>query len=198
MWVRPNILNQTAFARIVSFANPKKPLLCNFTFGQKGKNLYFLLRTPLTGLNGTTIYLITKDNFLTAEIRHLVVTYENGVERLFVNGSQHSHIVLFDNKLPDFFGRNILGKIAFCFFFFLPMSLLFYALLNHIWGVTKSSILSSSFSFGLLVIIETLNGVIFPQDFDFTLLYIGALVGVVTAFLYIVCAKSELFGGAHL
>lgn len=137
---------------------------------------------------------LIKDSFLKMEIQHLVVTYENGMERLFVNGSQHSQIVLFDNKLSKFFGRNILGNIAFCFSFFLPLSFLFYAfLLNYPWGIIKLSMLSSSFSFGLLVIIEVLNAVIFPQGFDFTLLYSGVLVGILTTLFCIACAKSELF-----
>lgn len=193
VWVKPNKLSQALFARIVSFSDPKNPPLSNFIFGQKGMNLYFLLRTPLTGLNGAKIDLTTKDNFLTTEIQHLVVTYEDGIERLFVNGLQHSQIVVFDNKLLDFFGRNTLGKIAFCFSFFLPLNFLFYAfLLNYPWGITKTSILSWLFTFALLVIIEVLNTAIFPQGLDFTLLYLGALVGIFIIFLCIIFAESTL------
>jgi VanZ family protein len=193
VWAKPNKTNQPILARIVSFSNSQIPPLNNFTFVQMGKNLYFLLRTPLTGLHGWDMGLV-KDNFLKTEVQHLVVTYENGIERLFVNGSQHSQIVLFDSKLSKFFGRNILSNIAFCFSFFLPLGFLFYAfLLNYRWGIIKLSILSSSFSFGLLIIIEVLNAVIFPQSFDFTPLYSGVLVGIVTTLFCIACAKSGLF-----
>jgi len=191
MWVKPNKRSQNVLACIMSFSTPGNPPLSNFIVGQKGKNLYFRLRTPLTGLNGTNMYLTTKDNFLTTGIQHLVVTYENGIERLFVNGLQHSQIVLFDNKLPDFFGRNTLGKIAYCFFFFLPLSFLFYALsLNYRWRIIKPFILSSFFSFGLLVIIEILNATLFPHGFDFALLCLGVLVGILTTFFCIACTKS--------
>ncbi|MER3447002.1 MAG: hypothetical protein C4291_09240 [Candidatus Dadabacteria bacterium] len=194
VWVEPDKFSQAVLGRIVSFSAGSTPPLSNFTLAQRGKNLYFLLRTPLTGLNGTNRALITKDNFLTKEIQHLVITYENGIERLFVNGLQHSQIAIFDDNLIDLFGKNILGKIAFCFSFFIPLGFLFYALLlNNPWGFITISMLSSFFSFGLLVIMEVLNFVIFPQDFDFTLLYSGVLVGIFNIFFCTICDKSGLF-----
>lgn len=60
-----------------------------FTLGQAGRNIVVRLRTPLSGSNGTWPELRTTDNPLTTDVQHLVVTYGNGIETLYMNGEEH-------------------------------------------------------------------------------------------------------------
>lgn len=193
-WIAPGNISQEGPARIVSFS--EDPYLRNFTLGQQEKDMHFRVRTPASGLNGTRTNLKTIDNFLTTEIQHLVATYRGGIETLFVNGVKQSEVAIFgDIKLIKPLGDNLVSKIAFCFFYFLPLSFLSYTLFSNRFGETKKTFtFSVLLSFGLLVIIETFYVALFPaRGFDFTLLSLVVLVGVLTAFFYRVCAKSCFF-----
>ena len=79
---------QTGPARIVSLS--RDPDHRNFTLGQEGSHLVFRLRTPLTGENGMQPELIAPNVFATSDLRHVVITYDGSLLRLFVDGVRHS------------------------------------------------------------------------------------------------------------
>lgn len=196
-WIAPSKISQKEKfpgpARIVSFSKGKN--LRNFTLAQNRKNIDFRVRTPLTGLSGSYINLKTADDFLTRKVQHLVATYKDGFETLFVNGTEHTRLALFDGiKLLGFFGNNVLSKAAFCFFFFFPLSFLCYAFFsNSFEGTTKTLIITVSLSFGLLLVIELLYVALFPnKNFDFALLYLALIVELLNTFFCRVCAESKL------
>jgi len=73
--------SQTGPGRIVSLS--VDPLHRNFTLGQEGPDLVFRLRTPFTGLNGSDPALIVPGVFSEVEKRHIVVTYDGAVLKVF-------------------------------------------------------------------------------------------------------------------
>jgi hypothetical protein len=166
----------------VSFS--KDTGLGNFTLGQEGKNIHFRVRTPLSGPTGSYMNLRTKDGFLKPEPQHVVATYRDGIETVFVDGVEHSSLALSDNiKLLGFFGNNMLSKIAFCFFFFFPLGFLLYFLfLNYFGESIKSSVFTVFLISGLLFVIEVIYLALFPKSFDFNLLFIVVLIGIFTVF----------------
>lgn len=71
-------------ARILSYSNGTS--LRNFTLGQQGEALSFRLRTSRTDDNGTDPHLEVPVVFRPGKRQHLVVTYGNGPQRLYVDG----------------------------------------------------------------------------------------------------------------
>lgn len=91
-WVTPENLTQTGPGRIVSFS--KHTDARNFTLGQQRREVVFRLRTPISGLNGTRPALVTNDAPLTQATQHLVATYREGMERLYVDGIERARVFL--------------------------------------------------------------------------------------------------------
>lgn len=91
-WVTPDNLAQTGPGRIVSFS--KHTDARNFTLGQQHREVVFRLRTPISGLNGTRPALVTSDAPLTQATQHLVATYREGMERLYVDGIERARVFL--------------------------------------------------------------------------------------------------------
>lgn len=77
-------LNQSGPARIFSYSQGTS--LRNFTLGQQEAALSFRLRTTGTDLNGTDPHLETPSVFRPGKRQHLVVTYGNGPQRVYVDG----------------------------------------------------------------------------------------------------------------
>ena len=92
VWVTPEDLAQTGPGRIVSFS--KHTDARNFTLGQQLKDVVFRLRTPISGLNGTHPALVTGDAPLTQATQHVVATYREGMERLYVDGIERTRVFL--------------------------------------------------------------------------------------------------------
>lgn len=86
-WVVPANLSQRGPARIVSYS--KDPQQRNFTLDQQERDLVFRLRTPISGSNGTNPELRTRDQPLSLALQHLVATYQNRRETLYLNGTEH-------------------------------------------------------------------------------------------------------------
>lgn len=194
VWALPGNILQDGPARIVSFS--KNTNFRNFTLGQSGAKINFRVRTPLSGLNGTDKHLTTEDAILSDEIQHLTAVYRNGVEALFVNGLARGGLALYDDiKLLGIFGSGVISKMAFCFFFFFPLSFLSYSLFSNLFGGAKnSSLLSVLFNLGLLFIIETIYVLIFShKDFDFVLLSLVVPIGIFSALFCKICAGFKSF-----
>ena len=73
--------SQTGPGRIISLS--VDPLHRNLTLGQEGPDLVFRLRTPFTGLNGSNPALIVPGVFSEVEKRHIVVTYDGAVLKVY-------------------------------------------------------------------------------------------------------------------
>lgn len=77
-------INQGGPARIFSYSQGTS--LRNFTLGQQDAALSFRLRTTGTDLNGTDPHLEVPSVFRPGKRQHLVVTYGNGPQRVYVDG----------------------------------------------------------------------------------------------------------------
>jgi hypothetical protein len=77
-------VNQTGPARIFSYSQGTS--LRNFTLGQQDGALSFRLRTTETDLNGADPHLEVPSVFRPGKRQHLVVTYGNGPQRVYVDG----------------------------------------------------------------------------------------------------------------
>jgi glycopeptide antibiotics resistance protein len=175
-WIAPANITQGGPARILSLS--RDPSFRNFTLGQEGKNIHFRLRTPISGLNGTKVHLQTKDDFLTMEIQHLVATYRNGVEKLYVNSIEYETTLLdASNNLLNLLGAGLGGKWAYCFLFLFPVGFLSYTILLKNPGSTVKAILFSAIiGFSPLVVIESFQVIKVPRPFDLSLLSLGLVV----------------------
>lgn len=105
-WVAPADLAQTGPARIVSYSFDAEAR--NFTLGQQNREVVFRLRTPVSGENGTDPDLVTDDSPLGLGPQHLVATYRNGIEILYINGLEHLRVLLRSHaSLSDMIVRYI-------------------------------------------------------------------------------------------
>ena len=77
---------QTGPARIISLSSDTSRR--NFTLGQEKTDLVFRLRTPITGINGSSTALSVPDVFSDTKAHHLVLTYKHQVLTLYVDEIQ--------------------------------------------------------------------------------------------------------------
>ena len=103
------IRNTSQFTSIVTMAtanttqfNPSGPAVItslsgsppqnnNFTLGQVGSSLNFLLRTPLTGEHGVQPILEVPNIFVDSNIHQLIITYDGSVLRIYKDRLNHSY-----------------------------------------------------------------------------------------------------------
>lgn len=193
VWIAPTNLNQVFYdgpAPIVSFSRDTG--FRNFALGQSQKNISFPLRTPISPLNGMDVHLFTKDNPLTTEIQHVVATYRNGVEKLYINGMEHE-ITFLDasNSLLNLIGAGLGGKWVYCFVFLFPVGFLSYTALTRSPGSNLKAILTSAImGFSPLVVIEIFQVLKVPRPFDLSLLSIGLVVVLTSVLISSVVNKN--------
>lgn len=183
VWITPANVKQKGPARIVSFS--RDPVARNFTVGQDGADIDFRLRTPVSGTNGTAVNLRTQDGFLTGKQTHLIATYRNSVEKLYVDGREHPDkvdlkkaniIVAFGSK------KNPLAKVAYSFSYFFPVSVCLS------WVLSKKSAsylialpMPAIIAVSLLSMAEGFQSYTFARPVDLFLVGCGAVVGMVGA-----------------
>jgi Concanavalin A-like lectin/glucanases superfamily len=177
VWVTPNNLRQGGPARILSFSQDSGAR--NFTLGQEGSEIQFRLRTPVSGRNGTPLALITKDGFSTPGEFHVVATYKNGIERLYINGKQRSEVLNLTSEGIVGFGtrRTPIALTAYSFFYFFPVTFIcaiFF--LRRSRRVTKTLLLPAAIGIGLLSITETFQAIAFHRAVDISLIIYGVVV----------------------
>jgi hypothetical protein len=193
MWITPANVKQKGPARIVSFS--RDPVRRNFTVGQEHADIDFRLRTPLTGPNGTIVNLRTRDGFLTHEQFHLVATYRDGVEKLYVDGREHSDRVdLTKADVMVAFGtkKSPLSQLAYSLFYFFPVSFFCSrALRARSVNYSITVLLAVTIAATLLGLAEYVQAHIFARPFDLHLLGYGVLVGMVGAGCGGFFAKAE-------
>ena len=183
MWITPANVKQKGPARIVSFS--RDPVRRNFTVGQEHADIDFRLRTPLTGPNGTIVNLRTRDGFLTHEQFHLVATYRDGVEKLYVDGREHSDRVdLTKADVMIAFGtkKSPLSQLAYSLFYFFPASFFCsWALRARFENNSITVLLAAAIAVILLGLAEYVQAQAFARPFDLHLLGYGAVSGIVGA-----------------
>jgi concanavalin A-like lectin/glucanase superfamily protein/VanZ like protein len=89
VWLRPNNLEQTGPARIVTYSQDW--MYRNFTLAQIRNTLTFRLRTPASGLNGTNPALYTGPVLLLDRTSFVAAVYDGRVSSLYVDGKLAAH-----------------------------------------------------------------------------------------------------------
>ncbi len=184
VWMTPANIKQSGPARIVSFS--QDALARNFTLGQEGADIHFRLRTPISGKNGSPMNLKTQDGFLTLETFHIVATYKEGIERLYVNGREHAESLdlATTDLIIGFAARKTpIAQLAYSFFYFFPVSFFF----ASIFSSRSRSFMTTLFlpvmiGLSLLSIAEIFQAFVFHRAIDLPLISYGILIGVVGAF----------------
>jgi Concanavalin A-like lectin/glucanases superfamily/VanZ like family len=89
VWLRPDNLEQTGPARIVTYSQDWR--LRNFTLAQMRNTLTFRLRTPASGLNGTDPALYTGPVLTLDHTSFVAAVYDGRTSRLYVDGRLAAH-----------------------------------------------------------------------------------------------------------
>jgi VanZ family protein len=123
VWMASSSVVRNRPVRIVSFSRDLSAR--NFTLGQAGFDIDFQLRTPMSGANGTVMNLRTTDGPVTLGKSHVVVTYKDGIKKLYVDGRMHSNSS--DVNQPELivgFGtkKNLVSQVAYSLVYFFPAS----------------------------------------------------------------------------
>ncbi len=103
--VRSDSPDQGGPARIVTFSSGSGSR--NFTLGQDGGELVFLLRTPSTGQNGSAPE-VRLGTLPAGEFHHLAITYSPGNLRYFLDGSPALESDLVGGDLSNWEGLTLL------------------------------------------------------------------------------------------
>ena len=176
IWLQPDNLEQDGPARIVSLS--KDPDHRNFTLGQSGSRLNFRVRTPLTGLNGSNVELLTPPILTTDKPQFVVATFHRGESKLFCNGKITSSI-LYDTSyyLPLLLGlsKYHFGRIAFCFMLLFPLGWLARGLVtSKVW----KSVISSLIVIVPFLISSLINTLYLHHCYDFQLFFICCFISI--------------------
>ena len=90
----------------------------NFMLGQSGEDLYFRIRTAISGANGSNRQLVGERALPDSNEHHIVATFNRGVEKLYVDGRLAGRELRIDiDYIPRLFlyGKNIAVQWAFLF-----------------------------------------------------------------------------------
>ena len=174
-WFSPAQLDQIGPARIVSYSvDPKNR---NFTLGQAKRNIVSRIRTPVSGLNGTTPQLETTDDLLTAAIQHLVITYRDGLETLYVNGQAHSTLSFNRHTYPLKAIEAFFGWKYMRIYWFLVLSLLgtlAYLLFSRNRGHSGNAVfLSCVVGMVVLTAMEWISSMTFGKEVNVIFIVLG-------------------------
>jgi VanZ family protein len=184
VWMAPSNVTQNGPARIVSFS--RDTIARNFTLGQVGVNIDFRLRTPVSGSNGTKLNLRTTDGPVALGKSHVVITYKDGVERLYIGGRiSATNSSLKQAEIIAGFGtkKNPISQIAFGLFYFFPVSLFLAFFLS---GRRRSFIITlcvpATIAFGLLSVTEIFQAYNITRAIDSSMFGYGIASVAIGAF----------------
>jgi VanZ like family/Concanavalin A-like lectin/glucanases superfamily len=183
-WFAPGNLTQKGPARVVSFSGDLSRH--NFTLGQEGPDVTFWLRTLISGRTGSPAGLQTSNGFLTLGVYHVVVTYVQGIERVYVNGRQQPDILDVTKDVIIGFGtRNTpLAQRAYSFFFFFPVSLFCSMFLSSGGSPLHARVLiSAAAGAGLLAIAEIFQAFAFDRAIDVPLMGYGVIIAATASLI---------------
>lgn len=130
--------------------------------------------------------LVTKDGFLTPDLFHIVATYAEGKEKLYVNGREHPDGLDLTADAMIGFGyaatKNPIAQVAYSFFYFYPVSFVLSTfLLTQGKSIHASLLLSVAIGTSLLSMAEILQAFAFGRGIDVPLIGYGVIVGLVGA-----------------
>lgn len=118
-------LEQTGPARIVTLSN--NTTRRNFMIGQSENDLYFRVRTPLNGNNGSWIQMQGADALPDTSVHHVVATFHRGVEKIFVDGKLNGRTLRIDlDYVPRVlrFGKLRMSQWTFLYAMIFPLTFL--------------------------------------------------------------------------
>ncbi|MFO7891797.1 MAG: VanZ family protein [bacterium] len=175
VWCRTLDLHQTGPARIISLSiTPEKR---NFTLGQNGKDIHLRVRTPLTGLNGSKINLVSSSVLRDKDLHHIVAVFDHGTERAFLDGKPAPDMIRADiNYFSCIFelGTSYFSRICFYFLFFFPLGFL----ISQVFS--KSNVSLIIIIVVLIVSLEQYFYQIFTgQSFGIELFFYGILFSII-------------------
>jgi hypothetical protein len=163
--------------------------------GQEGADIDFRLRTPASGTNGTPVNLRTRSGFLAVKRFHLVTTYKDGVEKLYVDGDERPDKV--DLKKADIIvafspTKNPVAQMAYTFFYFFPVScFLSFVFSRQFEGFMATWLLPAAIAVGLLSMAEVSQTYVFSRAVDLLLIGYGIMTAMVGAFSGARCCKGD-------
>jgi glycopeptide antibiotics resistance protein len=191
VWINPANITQTGSARIIAFS--RDWWTCNFMLAQMRGDLVFKVRTPFSGREGGRVTLQTDDSFLTTETFHIVATYKHGIERLYVNGREHTPPVdTADTMIGFAVRRTPIAKIAYSFFYFFPLaciSAIVFSIQRR--RVSTTFLLPLAIGTGLLSLTEIFQAMAFHRPLDLPLLGYGTLSAMTGALSGIAFAQER-------
>lgn len=178
-WLSPSRGVQHGPARIVSFSH--HPRTRNFMLGQKGAEFVFRIRTPITGLNGAPLDVATGDPISPARMVHLVATYGQGVEKLYVDG--HLQTDILDLTKDSLIGlgtrKSMLARLAYGFvYFFTPGFFLARFLSDRMDARGRSLMVVMAAAGALLSVTAGFQAIAFRKAVDVPLIALGLLLAV--------------------
>jgi glycopeptide antibiotics resistance protein len=182
VWLTPDNTMQKGPARIVSFS--RNIGRRNFVLGQEGAEIEFRMRTPASGMNGTP--LKSGREIAAGKQAQVVATYENGVEKLYIDGRQQAEKLHLPSDWIIGFGtgRTPITRIAYSFFYAFPVSLfLALSFRKHVDRVPGGLLLPVVVASGLVLASESFQTLAFSRFIDIGLLVAGtimALLGTVS------------------
>ncbi|GJL49660.1 MAG: hypothetical protein NPIRA01_08870 [Nitrospirales bacterium] len=178
VWISPAHIDQKGPARIVSYSADSEAR--NLTLGQAKRNIVSRIRTPVSGPNGTRPQLQTKDDLLTADIQHVLITYRDGLETLYVNGQVHSTLAFDDRTyLLRVFEAFLGWKYLWIYWFVVlsPLGILSYLFFAQNRGHSGNAVwLSCGVGVIVLAVMEWIPKIMHENEIDVIPFLIGSAI----------------------
>ena len=181
LWMTPHDTVQHGPARIVSLSRDTKAR--NFTLGQEGTDIQFRLRTPVTGNNGTPLALKTTSGVLTRDAFHIVATYKDHIQRLYVNGAEQPETLNLRTDGIIGFGtrKTAIAQLAYSFFYSTPVSFVCAVFLSRFEDSMIGVLIPAGVTVGLLAFTEVFQAFAFSRTIDVGLMAYGVMFAVLGA-----------------
>lgn len=180
VWMTPRDTLQGGPARIVSHSRDTNRR--NFTLGQEGTDVVLRLRTPVTGSGGSRVVHVAPWTRRSPSRTHVVATYGQGVERLYIDAVQRSPPLELASEGIVGLGtpRSALARVAYTFVYFFPVT---FALAAYALPRSPASRAARRLAFavgaGLFAAAETVQILVLERGPDLPLLFVAvAVLGV--------------------
>lgn len=181
VWVSPEHGEQSRPARIIALSRDRQG--CNFVLGQDEQELEFRLRTPASGLAGNRVSLKTKAHHFAPNTSHIVVTYREGIEKLYLDGNEYAESVdLTANTVVGLRAKKTCGsQVAYGFCYFLPIGFFFANTLSRKSGKAASVLRTFGFVALPIGMLAAFRVVALGRPPDFSLMAYALTIGMLGA-----------------
>jgi glycopeptide antibiotics resistance protein len=180
VWMAPRDTAQYGPARVISLSRNSGSR--NFTLGQEGATIDFRLRTPVSGSNGAPVLLRTENGTLTAGVVHVVATYKDGIERLYINGLQRPEkLNLATDGIVGFATRKTpVAQFAHSFVYFFPLSFLLSVFWSNRPGCSAwQTLIPVAAIAGISAITEVVQAFMLTRAIDSAAITYGMVIGII-------------------